>query len=298
MRECEQLAGAAEALHLVHPHRDLRGLAAAHQRDEELARSGVEAALALHQLEQHRGDTAGIALQMRVERGDALRDRVRILGAVEGHEQRISAEWQTLAVGRLVRELGQRERAPGEAALEGDHVLRGMMLLEHDLEGVLVGDGAGDRKPDVAQARTRVAQQRARELEVLDARQQVTLEYAVACRGDDGGLEQIRVGVAEAVGADAAGEVEHGDAVGEAHARAAAGPARQRRMEQRAAAQALHLTQRALVGLGRELAFAQLLLHRLDEGPRGLAHLRCVEQASERAVLLPAHGNLERIGPP
>ena len=85
--EREELAGAREGLHLVDPDRDPGLAAALHQRREEFARRGVEAALALHQLEEHRGDAARIAGQVRVEGRDALACRVRIVRVVERNVQ-------------------------------------------------------------------------------------------------------------------------------------------------------------------------------------------------------------------
>ena len=82
--EREELAGAREGLHLVDPDRDLRLATAFHQGREELARRGVEAALALHEFEEHGGDAAGVAREVGVERRHAARGRVRVVRVVEG----------------------------------------------------------------------------------------------------------------------------------------------------------------------------------------------------------------------
>ena len=227
--EREELAGAREGLHLVDPDRDAGLAAALHQRREELARRGVEAALPLHQLEEHRGDAAREAREVRVEGSDALACRVRIVGIVERNVQHVAAQRQALAIGRLVGELGERERAAREAALEDDDVIGRRVLLEHDLERVLVGDRAGDREPDVLEPLAGVAQQRARDAQVLGAREEMALEDGVRGGRDDGRLEQVRIRVAEGVDADPADEVELLGAVGEAHAGAAAVAAEQSR---------------------------------------------------------------------
>ena len=225
--EREQLAGAREGLHLVDPDRHAGLAAALHQRREELPRRGVEAAFALHELEEHRGDAAREAREVRVERVDALACRVRIVRVVERNVQHVPAQRQALAIGRLVGELGERERAAREAALEDDDVIGRRVLLEHDLERVLVGDRARDREPDVLQALAGVAQQRARDAQILGARVEMALEDGVRGGRDDGGLEQIRIRVAERVDADPADEIELLRAVGEPHARAAAVAAEQ-----------------------------------------------------------------------
>ena len=92
---------------------------------------------------------------------------------------------------------------------------------ERLLEGtprVLVRHGAGDREPGVGELRAGVAQERAREAQVLGAGRQVPLEDRVRRGGDGGRLEQVAVAVAEGVDADAADPVEALGAVGQAHA--------------------------------------------------------------------------------
>ncbi len=83
--------------------------------------------------------------------------------------QHVAAQRQPLAEARLVGELGERQGAAGEGALEHDDAVRGRVLLEDHLERVLVGHRARDREPGVLDARARVAQQRAREVDVLGA---------------------------------------------------------------------------------------------------------------------------------
>ena len=244
----EQLARAREGLHLVHPHRDARGAAALHHRAEELRRRGVVAALALDQLEDHARDPARVAPEVRTER---LEGPVRVVRVVERDVQHAPRERQSLAIGRLVGDLGERERAPGEVALERDDRVGGRVLLEHELERVLVRDRARDREPAVFDVRSRVAQQRAQQLGVLGGRREVTLVDAVARRGHHGRLEQIGVGVPEEIGADPADEIEHRAPVGQPYARSASARRDQRGYRERAPAQPRYVAQRAFVGLGR-----------------------------------------------
>jgi hypothetical protein len=68
--------------------------------------------------------------------------------------------------------------------------------------------------------------------------------------------------------------------VGEPHARAASARRDQRRHRERATAQPRDLAQRALVGLGRELALAGRRAHRLDQRLCGLAHTGRIEPAT------------------
>jgi hypothetical protein len=88
--EGEELARAAEGLDLVDPDGDPRIATAFHQRREELARRRLDAALALHQLEQHGGHPSRIADQVGVECSQAAGDRVGIAGLVERNRKRAS----------------------------------------------------------------------------------------------------------------------------------------------------------------------------------------------------------------
>jgi len=121
--------------------------------------------------------------------------------------------------------------------------------------------------------------------------QQVALEDAISRRRHDGHLQQVGVGVAEAVNSDAADEVEAGAAVGEPHPRAASSAAPEGREEEDAPALPLELAQRALVHVGREGALLGLLRHGGDQGACRFAHRRGVEQALQGAGAIPGHGS-------
>ena len=113
-----------------------------HQRREELPRCGLEAALALHDLEAHAGDLARVALQVLFECEHAVLDGILSLGVVERNLQNVSPQRKTFAKGGPIAHLGCREGATVEAVLEHDDPIRWRVLLEDDLEGVLVRHGA------------------------------------------------------------------------------------------------------------------------------------------------------------
>ena len=92
-------------------------------------------------------------------------------------------------------------------------------------------------------------------------------------------LQQIGIGVAEGVDADAADEVELGGAVGHPHPRALTSGRKQGGEEQGAAALAPDLLERGLVLAGRERALLGLGGDGLDQGPGGFAHPGGGEQA-------------------
>ena len=131
----------------------------------------------------------------------------------------------------------------------------------------------------MADALAGVAQQRSAQVQVLGPGQQVALEDGVLRRRRDGRLQQVGVGVAEAVDPDAADEVDAAGAVGEPHPRAAPGAVPEGREEELAPALPLELAQGALVGVGREGALLGLLRDGGDQGAGCLAHRGGVEQA-------------------
>ncbi|MBW2576508.1 MAG: hypothetical protein JRE38_00405 [Deltaproteobacteria bacterium] len=108
----------------------------------------------------------------------------------------------------------------------------------------------------------RVSKQCLREIQVLGTREEVPLIDGAARRGDDGGFEQVGVAVSETVDADSRDEVDPGGPVCESNARAAAGPAAHRPVEERLPAQSFDLAQGALVGLWRERTFVDFFCHR------------------------------------
>ena len=172
---------------------------------------------------------------------------------VERHQQHVAPQRQPFAVAGPVGQLGEGRRAPREAALEGDDAVRRRVLLEDHLQRVLVGHGAGDREPDVAQPRARQWRSSASQSRAYSGPgRQVALEDGVDRRRDHRGLEQVAVGVTEGVDAEAAREVEAPGAVGEAHPRAAPAGAEQERQRERAAPGALQPLQRPGVRLAGE----------------------------------------------
>jgi hypothetical protein len=124
---------------------------------------------------------------------------------------------------------------------------------------------------------------------------QVPLEDCIPRRSRYGRLEQVGISVAEAVDAGSPGEVEDGQAIGQAHARTPTQPTRDGRKRQGAAPQALDLAHRAVVGAGIQLALLGLFLQCLDQRASGLAHARRLQRAAERTPLGFRH-RLHRIG--
>ena len=213
--EREELTRARERLHLVDPHSDTRVFAALHQRRKERRRRRLDTAFAEHELEEHGRHTTLVAAQVRVERVEAVLRGVGVFWIVKRYVQRTAALRQASAIGGPVREFGQAGGASREATLEQHDAVGRAVLLQHHLERVLVGYRAGDGEPDVLQARTGVSQERARELEVLRARVEVTLEDRVGSGRSHRRLQQVAIGVAEGEYADTADEVELDRAVGE-----------------------------------------------------------------------------------
>ena len=214
----EHPPGAAEAgLHLVDDEEDPLAVADRAQPLHELRRRGDEAALALHRLDDDRGDRLGGDLRReraleRVERvapadpAVLVRERDAVDLGRERPEPRLVGM-------RLRGEREREERAPVEPALEGDH-RRPARVAARELDGVL--DGLGARVEERGLGRAGERSERRQPLGVLDVDlvrddREVGVEEArglLLHRGDD-----ARVGVADGEAADAAGEVDEAVAV-------------------------------------------------------------------------------------
>ena len=201
----EHLARAAEAgLHFVGDHDDPVRVADLAETLDELLRGDDEAALALHGLEHDRRHLLGC--HARLERP------VQLVEVVEGDAVDLRGERpQAGLVGvRLRGEAEREQRAPVEAAVEGDH-RRPARIGARELDGVLDGLGArveegclevapdGNELEETLGERDVVLVGNDREVGVGEA-----LDLLLRC------LDHPRVRVADVEAADAAREVDEG----------------------------------------------------------------------------------------
>ena len=218
MLDREHPAGASEAgLHLVDDHDDPVAAAQLPHADEEVLRGDDEACLALHGLDDDRGDRLCFDLgdERALERGQRVRGGDAAILVREGHAVDLGRERpQAGLVGVGLRRQRQREqRAAVEASLEGDHG-GALRICARELDRVLHRFGAG-----VEEGRLR-GRVEGRQLE------QPLRKGDVALVGHDGevrvaearqlllcGRDHARVRVPDVQAADPAGEVDERVAV-------------------------------------------------------------------------------------
>ncbi len=140
--EGEGLGGTGEGLDFVEPDGDAVFFQQVEEGEEEFARAGVEAAFALDQLHPHAGVLFRIALEVFLETIDGGGGgMLGVIGIEEGDVVNVEDFGEAGAVGGLVGHLREGHRAAGETVGEGEDARGGLMFLEGDLEGVLVGHG-------------------------------------------------------------------------------------------------------------------------------------------------------------
>ena len=165
------------------------------------------------------------------------------------------------------------------------------MFLKDHLECVFVRHRAGDRQPGVLDAlRLLCLTSSLGEPQVLGTGHEMALKDRVRRGGGDRGLEQVGIGVTEAVDADSADEIQQRRAVGQTHPRAAPGSPGDHRKQQRTTAQSTELAE-GLLHRGRgKGAFASLLGDRIDQGAGGFTNPGRLVQGRERIGFCARHG--------
>lgn len=204
--EGKEFGGPAVSLDLVDDDGDAAVADFFEEGEEEVAVTGVEAPFTLDEFAAEGCILAGITGEVGVESGEgALSAACGIGSVVEGEVVDGKGRREATAEVGFIGDLGEGEGAAHEAAGEGQHPVGRGALVEAELEGVFIGDGAGAAEEAVVEAREveEAAHQGVGVVILLE----VALDHDIAEGGIDGSGDESGVAMAEVVGADAADEV-------------------------------------------------------------------------------------------
>src|SRR5262249_19881572 len=147
----EELAGSAEGLNLVDPHRDAGGATLAHEGLEKFTRRRAKAALALYEFEDHARDPVSARAEEIPQLGVG-RARSQGLAAIEEREIVYGlAPGLPFAVVGTVGDLGHDAGTAVEAAAKRHDLRRRRLALPYDLQRGLVRLRPGVCDPSVTE---------------------------------------------------------------------------------------------------------------------------------------------------